>query len=162
MSKVPLQDDPLYGLGASAMAGWRTADYVAERLVAEGNRGNDAVCEWLDALIEKGTTKQFRQRLSDEVFDVEIPHVMMLDPKSQKFTFMMRPGSMTKKAREAFRDAGPALAVIRIIEAGYENRVRRCELEDCRAYFVGDPRSRWCSKTCGSRHRVRNFRRTKR
>jgi len=46
----------------------------------------------------------------------------------------------------------------RILTSGMLERVRRCQMEGCKKLFVGPPQAKWCSKTCGSKHRVRKKR----
>ncbi len=40
--------------------------------------------------------------------------------------------------------------------------LRRCQSPDCRLFFLGRPNTKWCSKTCGSRTRVKKMRRRRR
>lgn len=37
--------------------------------------------------------------------------------------------------------------------------LKKCELRDCENLYLGRPDSKWCSKTCGSKSRVRKKRR---
>jgi hypothetical protein len=37
--------------------------------------------------------------------------------------------------------------------------LKKCELNDCKNFYLGRPDSKWCSKTCGSKSRVRKKRR---
>lgn len=32
--------------------------------------------------------------------------------------------------------------------------LKYCEMRDCRKFFIGRPNAKWCSATCGSKHRV--------
>lgn len=42
----------------------------------------------------------------------------------------------------------------RIITSGMLNRMKRCQLVGCENIFLGPPQAKWCSKSCGSKHRV--------
>ena len=43
--------------------------------------------------------------------------------------------------------------------SGALNGLKRCESEECRNYFIGNAKAKWCSDTCGSRERLRDKRR---
>ena len=45
-----------------------------------------------------------------------------------------------------------------VLGSGELDRLRKCEMSDCRKYFIGTDRAMWCSNTCGSRNRARNKR----
>lgn len=153
-----LAKDPLYRLATGAMMdGIVSSDVLAERLVREANSKNEAVLRWLNPLIESGATDEYLIELGEELFPIEVPQYRMLDRDTFRFRWALR-GRMSKKAAEAFRNGGPALAIARLIDDSFTNRIRRCELADCRTYFVGDPRARWCSRRCGSTHRQRELR----
>lgn len=47
----------------------------------------------------------------------------------------------------------------RIITTGMLKKIKRCQLPGCENLFLGPPQAKWCSKTCGSKHRVRQKRR---
>lgn len=157
-----LIEDPLYRLATgAALPSMVPTEVLAQRLVMEANEGNEAVLIWLDALIDNGPTLDLLKQLSAAVFEVDIPQYLTLDLDTRKFRFALR-GRMTKKAAERFRHAGPALAIVRLVNEDFTDRLRRCELEECRRYFVGDPRSRWCSNACGSKYRQKEYRKRKR
>lgn len=41
---------------------------------------------------------------------------------------------------------------------GWLKGLKRCLSADCRQFFIGRPNVKWCSKTCGSRSRVKKMR----
>lgn len=41
---------------------------------------------------------------------------------------------------------------------GWLNGLKRCSSIDCQQFFIGRPNVKWCSKTCGSRSRVKKMR----
>ena len=43
-----------------------------------------------------------------------------------------------------------------LISSGVFDKLKRCE--DCRNFYIGGPRAKWCSNTCGSRNRARDKR----
>ena len=46
----------------------------------------------------------------------------------------------------------------KLITSGVLERLKRCKLSDCENVFLGPPNATWCSKTCGSKFRVRKKR----
>jgi len=46
----------------------------------------------------------------------------------------------------------------RIITDKLINSLKRCKGFDCESVFFGPPQAKWCSKTCGSKYRVREKR----
>ena len=46
----------------------------------------------------------------------------------------------------------------RLVATGRLERIRKCQLQDCGKFFTGPKRAKWCSKTCGSKSRVRKMR----
>jgi predicted RNA-binding Zn ribbon-like protein len=50
----------------------------------------------------------------------------------------------------------------KLLTSGELKRLKRCHLEGCEKFFLGPPQAKWCSKTCGSKYRVRKKRKQKR
>lgn len=46
-------------------------------------------------------------------------------------------------------------ALSRHLAAGGLTSLKRCEQSDCEKFFVGRSNAKWCSKSCGAKHRVR-------
>lgn len=46
----------------------------------------------------------------------------------------------------------------KLLTSGELKRLKRCQLEDCKNYFLGPPQAKWCSPSCGSKFRVRRKR----
>lgn len=44
---------------------------------------------------------------------------------------------------------------------GWLDGLKRCQSSDCKKFFIGRSNVKWCSKTCGSRSRVKKMRRRK-
>lgn len=40
--------------------------------------------------------------------------------------------------------------------------LKRCQNNNCMKFFIGRSNSKWCSKSCGSKHRVKKMRKNKR
>jgi hypothetical protein len=41
---------------------------------------------------------------------------------------------------------------------GWLDGLKKCQSDDCQQFFIGRPNVKWCSKTCGSRSRVKKMR----
>ncbi len=46
----------------------------------------------------------------------------------------------------------------KLITTGKLDRLKRCQLPECNNIFLGPPQAKWCSKSCGSKYRVRKKR----
>lgn len=46
-----------------------------------------------------------------------------------------------------------------MISLGWMDGLKRCQSTDCRQFYIGRSNVKWCSKTCGSRSRVKRMRR---
>jgi len=42
-----------------------------------------------------------------------------------------------------------------LLSVGKLDRINRCNLSECKKFFLGAKRAKWCSPTCGSKFRVR-------
>ncbi|WP_083885943.1 CGNR zinc finger domain-containing protein [Halobacteriovorax marinus] len=41
---------------------------------------------------------------------------------------------------------------------GWLDGLKRCQSPECKKFFIGRSNVKWCSKTCGSRSRVKKMR----
>jgi len=128
---------------------------VAEMLVRQANLPDRRAVKWLKPLIDKGPTEEFLRELERTAAHLELQTRVILtrttEGKPKKF-------ELSQTALYGARDRLLAMATIRILMDQYVNRLHQCQLDDCNTYFVGDPRSKWCSKNCGSKFRVRKKR----
>ena len=46
----------------------------------------------------------------------------------------------------------------KLLTSGELERLKRCQSEGCGKLFIGRPDGKWCSRSCGSKQRVRNKR----
>lgn len=155
MPKVALHDESnRLGIFRSAVMS-TPVDEIAKALVVQANRSHPRAIQWLEPLVDSGPTNAFLRKLDVAVQHVELRTRVELegDSKRRARNFELSQASFAGSELELF-----SLAVIRILMDDYVDRLHRCQLEDCRRYFVGDPRSKWCSKNCGSTYRVRDKR----
>lgn len=155
MSKVPLHHERLASLTLTAQP-----DDLAETLVKMANNGDEFAKTWVEKLIAKRTSPAVLNLVNDAIMDVDISVQVALDASRRQFGWrpQISPGPKNVKSM----NNAIALLIARLVNAGYVDRLRHCQLSDCGRYFVGDPRSKWCSDTCGSKFRQRKFRKGRR
>lgn len=151
---VPLHEVNSYLIGMAALQD--PVESLADRLVEAANAEDHPAMEWLDHLTREGLSSWLVGQLNAAAAGLRVASYLHFDEESGKFDWVLETPAQ-RKFRS--RDTSYALVFTRIINADLTDRIRRCELDDCRRFFVGDPRSRWCSNTCGSKHRVREKRR---
>jgi hypothetical protein len=141
---VPLHKPP--GL-FEALVG--SPDALAQKLVDEANAGSATPAEWLGDLVRNGFTTTLATEIKRVIADYGITTYPDVNVKTLKVRWVRRlPPAVPERAAYG-------LALVTVIEAGMLERIGRCDYEKCSKFFVGDPRSRWCSKKCGSNARVR-------
>lgn len=138
----------------------KKANYAkAENLSLEGRITiQDAECAfarlWFDLFIDKGFTKSVIDKLNSRIAHVWHHHVLI--PSSD--------GSLPswRHVANADRIDDPELAiaysVAHLLACGALDGLKRCELDECKNYFIGKTNVKWCSKSCGSLFRVRRKR----
>jgi hypothetical protein len=60
--------------------------------------------------------------------------------------------------QEMLPDEAAAVLFSHLLSIGALTNVRRCEMKECSRFFVGRPNTKWCSKSCGGKYRVRKKR----
>lgn len=119
-------------------------------LVRVANDGVQPIAAWLEHVAETGQLSgKAKVRITTIVRELGI----------RTYPLFQTDGASIMWAREYPGDSMSAeiewaVAITAVAEQGNLPRFRRCVLPDCRSYFVGDPRSRWCSNACGSKARV--------
>lgn len=151
MRKVPLHKDNAIGIANDAMN--LSADRLARRLIQAANAGEPEAVRFVDA-VRAGPSTAFLTECAELLKDFRMIQTPTYRPRARQFHWVnfMDPPQLPGK------DWAYALIVARLVNAGVADRLKQCAAEDCDRYFFGDPRSRWCSRTCGSRQRVRNLR----
>jgi len=106
-------------------------------------------------VVENGVTDDLISELNELLSEVRYIHLLALaknrEPFWQNNIADMGAGSSPPEVA--------AYAVSHHLAAGGLAGLKRCELSDCRNFFVGRPSAKWCSKSCGGKHRVRKKRR---
>lgn len=152
--KVPLHRTDSISIARAALS-LRT-DQLGRELVRAANAGDADALSLVEGM-RAGITAEFLDRLLALLKgfrEIRTPHRPGNWRKVQwwlGYEYPKRPG----------KEWAYALVAIRLINADAANRLIRCEStrdvngkrEPCGKLFYGDPRSRWCSTTCGTRQR---------
>ncbi len=114
---------------------------------------------WICRYFEEGATEDFFNELNSDLHHV------------QYFNYVVPPDFYSSQGEEpqsvyvvnlniAYTpETFAAKEFSKLITYGMLNRIKRCQLPGCENIFVGPPQAKWCSKTCGSKYRVREKRR---
>ena len=108
---------------------------------------------FLDRYIEKGATIELLGELTEILAEVPFQHVLMPDGRGQaNWEFIVDIG------RQLDAEEFAAIFFSHLLSIGALENAKRCEMDDCRRFFVGPPNRKWCSDSCGSKYRVRKKR----
>lgn len=114
--------------------------------------------DWVIRYFREGVTDAFLDDLNSAMQDVRYTkYVLPLDLLPSRSGYP-RSGYITDLDQIPSPEAYAANDFSRILTSGMLERVRRCQMEGCKRLFVGPPQAKWCSKNCGSKHRVRKKR----
>ena len=113
-----------------------------------------SVNDLMSDLVDEGVTVEMIDDINTVLFDIRYIHVLMLSDSGTPYwqnniADMNRAPSEQEAAYYAFAHQ---LAI-----GGLEG-LKRCQLSDCEKFFIGRPDAKWCSKSCGSKYRVRKKR----
>ncbi len=109
------------------------------------------VHDWICELVEKGVTDEMIDELNSVLADLRYVHVLMRADDGRPYfqrniADMNRPPNVEVLAAHAFAH---------LLTNGGLKGLKRCAMPDCEKHFIGRPNAKWCSKSCGSKHRVR-------
>ncbi len=111
---------------------------------------------WFEAFIEKGITKTLVEKINSKIAHVEYHHVLMPSPKGNPYWRYVANADQIDDP-----ELSVAYSVSHLLAAGTLDGLKRCQAKDCQQFFLGRPNSKWCSKSCGSKHRVTKMRKNK-
>ena len=114
--------------------------------------------QWVNRYFEEGVTDAFLNDLNSAMQQVRYSkHVLPLDLLPSESGYP-RAGYVAELDQVNSEEAYAANEFSKILTSGMLARVKRCQMEGCKKLFVGPPQAKWCSKTCGSKYRVRHKR----
>jgi predicted RNA-binding Zn ribbon-like protein len=112
------------------------------------------VNDWMCELVDNRVTDEMIDELNSALADLRYVHVLMRSEDGRPYwqrniADMNRPPNVEVLAAHAFAH---------LLTNGGLKGLKRCALPDCEKFFIGRPNAKWCSKSCGSKHRVRRKR----
>lgn len=114
--------------------------------------------QWISRYIDEGATEQLYDDLNADLQHIRYSkHVVPPDffPSEDGNSKGLYIADFTKgNSSEEYA----AKEFSRIITDRLINSLKRCRGFDCESVFFGPPQAKWCSKTCGSKYRVREKR----
>lgn len=112
------------------------------------------VKRYMEWIVAEGVTEAMVNELNELLSDVRYIHVLSVSKSGEAY--------WQHNIADMQRDSHPpdfaAYALSHHLAAGGLSGLKRCELSDCRKFFVGRTNMKWCSKSCGAKHRVRKKR----
>ena len=132
---------------------------VAEALVKFGNGGSEIAMGWVKRLERHGVTDTLASEVDRIVRTVKFHAYLKLDHETGRF----EPQFETPLAESMSDDKALfAMMVARLVNSEWAYNIKRCELEECRTYFVGNAKARYCHDNCGAKVRAREMRKRNR
>ena len=111
------------------------------------------VHDWMSYLVDEGLTEMLTFELNIRLENIRYIHRLM--PASNGSTRWLKIVDMNK-GLTVQEQAGFAFS--HQLAIGAFDGLQRCQLPECKKFFIGRPNSKWCSKSCGSKYRVREKR----
>jgi len=115
-------------------------------------------CYWVNRFMSKllyeGVTEELVGELNSLLSEIRYIHILMISKGGEPY-WQRNIGDMNKTSTPV---EAAAFAFSHQLAIGGLKDLKCCELSDCKKFFVGRPNSKWCSKSCGSKYRVRSKR----
>ena len=125
------------------------SDFERKILISELHLFEKALSLWMTRLVEEGVTDKLVDDLNREVGTVRFRHILM-PPKGD-----LPYWEYIADIRTSFGpEVKAAYAFSQHLAIGSFVGLKRCRLPNCQRFFIGRPNAKWCSKKCGSWHRV--------
>lgn len=115
------------------------------------NAYSNLVNDWMREIVDEGISDEFIDKLNGLLS--KIRYIQLLLPAQDGRPFwQIHIADMNRK-----------LSVVEVAAFTFSNHLalgsldglKRCEQSECQNYYIGRSDSKWCSKSCGSKHRVR-------
>ncbi len=147
-------------------------DFFAEEIVEAANKGlkkeSAATCserlvlqklsKWMCRYLKEGITDDFLNDLNAALHEIRYSkYILPLDLLPSETGFPQN-AYVAKYDKIPTPEAYAAEDFSKLLTSGKLKRLKRCQMEGCENFFLGPPQARWCSKTCGSKFRVREKR----
>lgn len=114
--------------------------------------------EWMSRYLKDGITDDFLNDLNAALHEIRYSkYILPLDLLPSENGFPQN-AYVAKYDKIPNPEAYAADDFSKLLTSGELKRLKRCQMEDCDHFFLGPPQARWCSKSCGSKFRVREKR----
>lgn len=148
-------------------------DFFAEEIVEAANQGLGSgpadnspekrvlnnLRRWMNRYLNKGVTDDLLNDLNAALQKIRYSkYIFPLDLLHSENGFPQN-GYVANYDRIPSPEAYAADDFSKLLTSGLLKRLKRCQIEGCEKFFLGPPQAKWCSKSCGSKFRVREKRR---
>jgi hypothetical protein len=114
--------------------------------------------DWISRYIEEGDTEELCNELNADLHHMQFskyvvpPDLFPSDDGNSNCLYL------ANLSRDYTHETHAANEFSKLITTGKLNKLKRCQLQGCENIFLGPPQAKWCSKSCGSKYRVREKR----
>ncbi|MEK6627652.1 MAG: hypothetical protein AABY53_03420 [Bdellovibrionota bacterium] len=115
------------------------------------------IYEWFEKLVENGLTPEIVKQLNAPLSWIEFRRALMLGDDGQPYWRDVANGRDLKEHPKL----KTTYIISHLLAIGALKGLKRCDLKECKKFFIGPPNRIWCSKKCGSLFRVRENRKNK-
>lgn len=129
------------------------ADHSPDNRVLQHLRG------WMSRYLQEGATDNLLNDLNAALHEVRYSKVILPSDLLPEKVEHPQNAYIAQLDKISSPEAYAADDFSKLLTSGMLKRLKICELESCDRFFLGPPQARWCSKTCGSKYRVREKRR---
>lgn len=110
--------------------------------------------DWFEIFVNDGITEKVIKHLNQRLEHIRYHHVLMYSKDGLPYWRYIANFDSIKVDPEL----QSAYGITHLLAMGALKNLKRCEMKECRKFFVGPPNRKWCSKSCGSLFRVRKQR----
>ena len=158
-----LLENPLHDPELEKLAKWALLQEprkLAAEFARRANDGDKTAKRWISRLYRDGMILTWQSSVDRLVRKVDLVHNYRLNKESGTFQLVLREWGQIYPVPDSplFPDVETVYAwiVMRLVNAGIDGAVKRCEADDCRKYHFR--RGKWCDDGCGTRIRQRDKR----
>ena len=113
---------------------------------------------WMTRYLKEGVTDDLLNDLNAALHEIRYSkYIFPLDLLPSGIGFPQN-GYVAKYDSPPSPEAYAADDFSKLLTSGALARLKLCQLDGCNRFFLGPPQAKWCSKTCGSKFRVRQKR----
>jgi len=148
-------------------------DFFAEEIVKAANNGLGSgpadnspenrvlknLRRWMNRYLNEGVTGDLLNDLNAALHEVRYSkYIFPLDLLPSEIGFPQN-GYVARYDKIPSPEAYAADDFSKLLTSGTLKRLKRCQMDGCEKFLLGPSQAKWCSKSCGSRFRVREKRR---